>query len=254
MAKKQSLKERLDALIDSLGSANKPTPLEIRNKLFPIAIEVEELENSQTLAEKDATIAALKEENENLNVALQTANAEIDRFRKEEKKREEKNADLPDDQFKILKALPSESDGFVGGKSIASHLGIDTGDVDVHLSQLRELGYAFNVGYQWQRTIDGNRHIMAKRLAGEEEAQEPKPHKHDDLSRPEQIVLVTMVVKAVTAPEIVERVARSLPGATLPMIQLLLIKLRGENMATESGGTWVISQEGLDYLWDRNLL
>lgn len=71
MAKKkpQSLKERIDALINAFGAAQKPTFAEIRNELVEVAAFVEALENEQALAEKDASIAALETELGDLKVA-----------------------------------------------------------------------------------------------------------------------------------------------------------------------------------------
>ena len=82
MAKK-SLKKRIDDLVHALGGAKKPSFAEIRGELVEIGTLVESLENEQELAEKQAAIAALEVETENLSVRLQTANAELDAFRAE---------------------------------------------------------------------------------------------------------------------------------------------------------------------------
>jgi len=93
MAKK-SLKKRIDDLVDALGAAEKPSSMDIRNQLVPIGIEVEALENGQTLTEKEAAIAALKAENENFKIELQSAHEELETFRVEQKKREEKERQI----------------------------------------------------------------------------------------------------------------------------------------------------------------
>src|SRR5438128_3010247 len=80
MAKK-SLKKRIDDLVDALGRAQKPTFAEIRSELVSLGTLAQELEDGQALSEKEAAIAALETENENLKVELQTANAELDTFR-----------------------------------------------------------------------------------------------------------------------------------------------------------------------------
>jgi hypothetical protein len=72
--------------------------------------------------------------------------------------------------------------------------------------------------------------------------------------------------EGMTAPEIVEQFNKSIPTigkpiASLPLVLLLLIKLREKNLATDgnepdlgTGRKWVALPDGIELLYERGLL
>jgi chromosome segregation ATPase len=149
----------------------------------------EALEDGQTTRKAEANIARLEAaleksnaENGNLKVELQMANAEIKKFQAERKKQEESEREIPPIQFQILKRLPSEH----GGKwlrigEIARAVNIPPDEAEIHLDRFKKAALAterYNAfdALVWHRTIAGNELVLAKRLAGEEEAGDPKPY------------------------------------------------------------------------------
>ena len=270
----KSLKKRIDDLIHALGGATKPSYIEIRNELAVLSPMAEALEDGQATREKDARIAdleaelgSLKSELGNLNVLLQTANSEIAKFRADQKKRDEQERDIPPIQFEILERLPSEHGGeWLAIDLIALVFNIPVDETEIHLDRLEKAGFAVRRQYLsgqvvWHRSMKGNELVLAKRLAGKDtEEQKPKRKPHPDLSHAEQIILLIVAkTKGLTADEIFERYTKAIPIkgrpiATLGMIQLLLIKLRGKNMASDADGMWVILSEGREYLVERNIL
>jgi DNA-binding MarR family transcriptional regulator len=275
----KSLKKWIDELIDALGVAEKPTYPQIRSRLVKFSALAEQLEQGKAVRKAESKVAALekqnlriKSENENLKSKLQAANAEIDRFREEEKKREEENRDLPDVQFKILKLLPSESEGLAKAVDIAENLKIEIGDVDAHLSRLSGLGYAARshspvYGLLWHRTNKGNEHVMAKRLAGEDT--DNRKRNYPNLPEMEEMVLVAVAKgpkDGITVATIVTVLNKAMPTLGKPfvtegLVTLLLIKLREKNMATDGDASdygtprkWYMLRDGMEYLAERGWL
>ena len=278
MAKK-SLKKRIDDLIDALGRAKKPTLAEIRSELVSLGTIAESLEDGQALAEKDARITALETELRDLKIALDVATGEIEAFRAEREKQEEeeKKKEIPPAQYKILKWLPSRSGGNRQDvREIARAIKLPVDETEIHIDRLAKahlIEHSFNQydATVWCRSMSGNELVLAKRLAGEEEAEEPKAQTEPrhDLVQLEQLVLLAVAqddVDGVTAEEITEYLATALPTigqpiASVPMVQLLLIKLREKKMATDGDrstyGTpprWHILRAGMEYLAERDRL
>ena len=174
MAKK-SLKKRIDDLIDALGRAEKPAFAEIRSELVSCRTLAESLEDGQALAEKDARIADLEAELGSLKIELQTSNAEIERFVAERKKQENKKREIPQIQFQILSRLPSKNGiDLLRIDEIARAVSIPLDEAEIHIDQLREAGlsssrYNSYDASVWYRTMEGNKLIVARRLAGEED-------------------------------------------------------------------------------------
>ena len=279
MAKKKSLKERIDALVNALGAAKKPSSAQIRNELVALALDVEELEGGQALAEKDARIsdleAALEKsavELRNIQVLLEQAGGELEAFRTEQKERQEKERDIDPVQLKVLASLGSQYSGRgLGMLEISRNAGIRMEEAEVYVTGLEKLGLAIcqrheTEGVTWRRTAEGNRWVVAKRWAGEEEAQEAKPQaKHDELGVNETIALRMMAKKGdegITALEIAERVRG---GSTEMMFLYILVLLKQKNMVGDGyneghgppHGTprrWIILKAGVDYLAQRGLL
>jgi hypothetical protein len=259
MAKKKSLKGRIDELVDALGRAEKPTFADIRNELVSIGGDVEALERAQALAEKDARIANLEAELSDLQVAVKQANGELERFRHEEKNREEKKWDLPTEQIEILKFLPSEHGGNRPAiPQIAMGVGIPVDEAEVHIKRLEKLGLANRVAFFWYRSDEGNEVVYAMRLAGGGDATEaPQQEIPDQLSQAEDIVLA-IVGKAdgVTPLQIAERYAKALPVVGKPIMNeklalLLLIQLRELKMVTADNEGWKVLPKGVKYLAQR---
>jgi DNA-binding MarR family transcriptional regulator len=238
--------------------------------VFPIGVEVEALENGQALAEKDAEIAALKAENENLKVSLQMANAELETFRAERKKQqeEERKRDIPEIQFEILKWL-AEGVGPKDVSEIANAFSLPVYEADVHLRGLDKKGFVES-GYNayeaviWGSTTKGNQLVLAKRLVGGEEAK--KAYKHADLPQIQQEALLLM---ARSDEGINERELNVLIKGSLALIRHNLHSLREADMATDAeeslvetyesddepySPTWRVLRKGEAYLAERDLL
>ena len=266
MAIPKSLKARIDALFNAIGGEQKPSYNKIRSELSTFASLAESLENDQATAKKEAKIAALKAENKNLKVELQTANAEIKRFQAERKKQEEKEREIPPIQFKILHRLPSENEGDGATlKVISRRANIWSLEAKIHLDRLEKAGFAKRTYYDitgggritaWHRTMPGNELILAKRLAGEEDQEAAR--KYPDLPPIQHEALLMMVGEdeGINEREIAKRL-----GKSLPLTQHRLSLLRDAEMATDgeegdygTGRTWVLLRRGEEYLAERDLL
>jgi DNA-binding MarR family transcriptional regulator len=273
----KSLKKRIDALVDALGGTKKPTLPEIRNQLVDFAVLAETLEDGQATAEKEATIAALEEENENLTIKLQMANAELETFQAERKKQEQekKREEIPEIQFQILSLLPSEHGGNrLMVNEIARDIGIPVDEAEIHADRLKKAGLAtwrHNAldAEVWYRTMRGNELVLAKRLAGEEKAGDRKPHKYADLPQIQHDALV-MIAEA-TANGIDEGEIGQRLGKSLALTRHTLNLLRDARMATDAEepgsavcfssegdedewGPWKLLRKGAEYLAERDLL
>lgn len=266
MAKK-SLKKRIDDLVDALGGAEKPTFAEIRNELVSIGAFAEALENEQALAEKDARIADLEAQLGSVQVALQTASAEIKAFRAQQKKQEEekKRQEVPEIQFKILQRLGSPAScKWLNLDEIARSLKIEIDEAEVYVEGLEKLGLIFFHPHEpggggWLRSPEGNKLAVAKRWAGEEGDQ--KQHKYADLPAIQHEVLV--IVGSDPDGVFDQAIAKKI-GATLPLTVHTLKLLRKADMATDGGdkrvifgddgSLWWTMEKGEEYLAERDLL
>ena len=277
MAKKKSLKERIDALVNALGAAEKPSSAQIRNELVALALDVEKLQDGQPLAEKarisDLEAALEKSDVElgNLKVLLEEADGELETFRAGQKQQEEEKKwqELPAIQFEILQRLPTEHAGDGATlRGICGRSGIPPDEAEVHLDRLEKAGfakrrsvYAHEAGYitTWHRTIPGNELVLAKRMAGEEEegAEEEEP---PELTQMEQLVLLAVAEGNRVPKKIVKYIEKAIPSVGSPitnegMVTLLLVTLRGKKMVTDeptSGGpsVWNVSRAGRKYVGD----
>jgi predicted transcriptional regulator len=276
MAKK-SLKKRMDDLIDALGRAQKPTLADIRSELVSLRPLAESLEDGQALAEKETTITGLKEENENLKVELQMANTELDTFRAERKKQEEekKREEIPRIQFQILQRLPLVHENGHRLDPIARAAGIPMDEAEIHLDALCKAKLAKkNSNWPrvnaptWQRTMRGNKLVVAKRLAGEEGEKEQKTYKYSDLPKIQHDALVMLPGEedGIYESKIIQRL-----GKSTALVRRNLRLLREAGMATDEppgseivatyqsedapwSPTWILLPKGEDYLAERDLL
>lgn len=271
MAKK-SLKKWIDELIDALGGAKKPTLPEIRSKLVKFSVMAQAIEEGEGIREAEAKIAtleaALEESNEKnllLDVQVKEANYEIEQFRAEEKKREKKEVEVPEIQFKILELMPNEQGGgWVTIFEIANALNIALDETEIHLNKLRETGlavsrYNANDASVWHRSSKGNELVYAKRLAGEKDSK--KAYKHADLSQRQHDVLV---IVGSDPDGVTERAIVDKTGASLSLTVHTLKLLRKAEMATDGGepravfgddgALWWTLEKGEEYLAERELL
>jgi hypothetical protein len=283
MAARKTLKSRIDDLFSALGGpeADRPAPNEIRNELSVFASMAEALENGEATLETEAEIAALDTaleqsnatleqshaENTNLKATLQTINTEIEALREEKKKREEKERDIPDIQLKILRSLPSKYGGStLNMREIARTASVRVDEAEIYVEGLEKLEFAvFEYcepgGGGWRRTAEGNKLVVAKRWAGEEEKEEikTKRSKHGELTHPEEIALLKMA-ENVNEGAIEPEIAKVL-GYTQAQTAFILLLLSQKNMAAASdepdygsGVTWFILTKGLEHLGERGLL
>jgi hypothetical protein len=270
MAKKsaKSLKERIDDLANAIGGSTKPAYPNIRSQLFEFSAAVEELENGANIREAEERVAALetaleelKDENAYLDVQLKEANYEIERFREEEKSREEEEADLPEVQFKILKRLPSENGGIAWKLSEISYVAkIPVDEAEIHINRLQNAGLIQKTwGHNesvWYRSIAGSELVLAKRLAGEEEERRPKRYKHADLRKDAQeaLLLVARSEEGIEEFELTMRCGKDalynlsfLCNAQLALSETGIGGLRAPRI-------FLLARKGAEYLAERGLL
>lgn len=264
----KSLKERIDALINALGGTEKPTVPKIRNELVAFASIAEALEDGQAGAKKEATIATLKEKNENLKVELQAANAKIERFQAEREKQEKSEEDIPTVQYRILKTLPSEhaGDGLTM-EWIRRQAGVPLDETEIHVGKLEEAGLAARETDQfdqwvWRRTKAGNEFVVAKRLAGEEEAEKRDPDQSSaELSQVHQALLLKVAKSGgATAEELAEQLKEALPMVgrsiwTTQSVIFMLVTLRDKQLVIDRPAPkhnvprrWIARRKGMEYL------
>lgn len=264
---KKSLKKRIDDLVNSLGMAEKPAPLDIRNVLVPIGIEVEALEDGQALSEKDTRIADLEGELRDLQITLQTASDQLETFRAEQKEREEKQREIAPIQLKILRSLPTQYDGHRGPgiAEIAHTAGGPIDEAAIYIEGLEALGLARRQQYNdgsvsWLRTTTGNQLVVAKRWAGEEEKEETAQESRSaELSMPESVALVKMA----RAPDGItpSELAQTLQFKTTATALFILVLLREKGLAADRSAQhftlerrWFILPKGAQWLSEHSML
>jgi hypothetical protein len=271
MAKKKSLKERIDALINALGAAEKPSPTKIRNELVSLSLDVEALEGSKTLAEKDARIADLEGELGGLSVTLKEANSELEAFRAAQRKQQEqeRKKDIPPAQLNILRRLPSKH----GGKGLTvqqiwREVGGRLDELDIHVEKLDKAKLiTWRTGSSgetfWLRSTGGNELVVAKRLAGEEEEEEVDEQEEGqpEITQMEYLVLLAVAQGCRLPAEIEEYIQIAVPTVGPPittpnMMLLLLIELRGKKMVSDAGkpSGWKLLRAGTRFLASRGKL
>lgn len=294
MAKKknQSLTERIAALINRVGEKPEPTFGDIKSELVECLGLAETMQDGAAVSEAESQIAVLKEalaqaeaareqadefleqsdaENNDLRAALKAVNVEIETFRTERKKQEEekKREEMPDIQFEILQRLPTEHIGdgaTLQGVARRAHLPPD--EAAVHLNRLVKAGFAQQRRHDlgsglimaWHRTIAGDELVLAKRLAGDEEAGEQEAQEAPELTRSEQLVLLAVAAGNRAPSKILNYVAEAVPTVGPPTmtegtVLLLLVTLRGKKMVNEEriSGTpsrWELSRSGRAYVAD----
>jgi predicted transcriptional regulator len=283
MAVPKTLTTQIQDLVNSIQEMDRT---EIKAKLSRFARLVKALEDGTATRKTEAKIARLKtalgkanEDYEKANAALeqssvaignlqselQTMQAEIAKYQAERTKEEKRKREMPPIQFKILSGLPSRHSGKpLKVETIAQVVGIPTDEAEVHINKLKKAGLVIAQHNNfaptvWHRSNDGNELVLARRLAGDAEAQEEKPkpaRKHPDLSADEHFALLMMSKseEGVTASEIAEKLGRM----TVKMVELMLTVLEEKGMASDgdepdygAGRYWVLLRGGMEYLAER---
>jgi hypothetical protein len=262
MATPRTLTERLEAIINS------PEATPLKGRLIKLLRSVKLLESGHAARKKEAKIAALKAQNEDLRIRLQAVQAQIDQYRAEQAQQDEKKQGIDPTQFTILQRLASESEcHWLKIDEIARAVKIPVDEAEIYVNGLKKLGLAsFHPhepgGGGWHRTAEGNTLVVAKRWAGEEEEPKEKKRKHADLSKPQEIALLMTARHngdGATEPEIAQQLGISVLAA-----RLVLKVLREKEMATDGDepqadyGTgeiwWWILKDGMEYLSERGKL
>lgn len=138
----------------------------------------------------------------------------LDALRKEKAHREKNEDELPDEQFRILKVLPSEEGGrWKTVSEISKALRIAPDEVEIHLDRLKADGLAtdrFNPmdAHVWHRAMSGNKYVLAKRLAGEED--EDTEQTYDGLP-PGAVQILLLIAEGLrsTIPELASRIGKT---------------------------------------------
>jgi hypothetical protein len=266
----KSIKKRIDELVNKLGEIPPPNAGTIKGELLDIGSSVEALEEGAAIRDAEAKVTILESENANLKTELKLLKGEVETFRAERKKQEQesKRADIPDIQFEILKRLPSESESSgLGFQDLASAFNIPVYEVEVHVDALAKAGLARPTREHrtWvaYRTMAGNKFMLAKRLAGEEQAPE---RKYPDLPDIEERMLAMMIGENEGVRE--EFIHGSLENLwrvtiTLEKVKWLLktsLKDKGfayydpEEATYGMGYSWFITDRGTEYFAERNKL
>jgi hypothetical protein len=260
----KSIKSRIDELVSKLGELPAPSPAFIKGKLVALGILVEALEEGAVIRDAEAKIEILEAELGNLKIELSTLQSEVEAFRAERKKQkeEERKKDLPEAQFKILQRLGTKHSGdWLRIDEVAQAVGIRLDEAEIHFEQLEKAGFTAShynepAGILWHRTAEGNRLVVAKRWAGEEDQEAAR--KYPDLPPIQHEALLMMVGEdeGINEREIEKRL-----GKSLALTQHNLSLLRDADMATDgeegdygTGRTWVLLRKGEEYLAERNLL
>jgi DNA-binding MarR family transcriptional regulator len=262
----KSLKSRIDALFNALGldERDRPSAGEIRSQLSQFALSAEKLEDGQSAAEKDATIAVLEAELGNLKVELEATKTAIDGFEAERKKQEESEREIDPTQFKILQRLASESECiWLKITEISRALNIPVDEAEIYINGLEKRGLVrFHRhepgGGGWHRTTEGNKIVVAKRWAGEEDKETAR--KHPDLPPIQHEILLLIAAgqnDGANENDIVNEL-----GKTLGLVRLNLKALRQADMASDideqadwgMGRVYYLRDTGAEYLAERDLL
>lgn len=211
--KKQSLTKTIEELINSIGKAPAPTLGDIKGLLIDALPLVESLEHGSAVREAESKIsileAALKEsqsalkqsqaETDSLLIELHTARDDVDRFRAEQEKREKENREIEPKQLEILSRLPTENQGgLMTFGEIIQAVSISFEEAEIRLDSLQKEGLVirgetFSGHIAWQRTIEGTKLVLARRLAGEEEEKQPQ-RKHANRTEIEEDVVKALAM------------------------------------------------------------
>jgi hypothetical protein len=108
----KSIKQRIDDLVTKLGELPPPSTATIKGNLVNIGLSVEALRGA-AIRDAEAKVASLETELENLKIETEALKTEVEAFRaaRTKQEKEKEREEIPDIQFEILKALPSQHGG-----------------------------------------------------------------------------------------------------------------------------------------------
>ena len=263
MAKKRSksITERVNELVYKLDEVLPPEDGGfIKGKLSQISELVEALEEGSGVREAETKIETLEQQIANLELQLNAANAENDRFKDEEKKKEREDRDIKGIQSQILQRLGSPSScEWLNVGEIARALKIPVDEAEVYIEGLDGLGLIFFHPHEpggggWLRTAKGNRLAVAKRWGGEEEQPSANKGLGDNATK---VLILIAREDGLDETAIAERMK-----IRLSVIRRILRTLREDGYATDaekpgeafatsdgpSGPIWKLLIKGEDFL------
>lgn len=241
----------------------------ILGSLIGEAKNLELLAGTSDLAKEYESLKSLLKKGDadmsDLRAELEAMKKEIEALRKEKAEREEreKYPELPDEQLQVLRLLPPPGgSGALHQGEIAARLpSIPADELAEHLRHL-DIGQYAIARYdaldalRWSRLEKGNRYVLAKRRAGEEEPAKRKAYA--DLPELEHNMVV-FIAKYPTDGRPERDVAYAV-GTTPLKAGLRLTALREKGFVwanDETYGTdrqWLVQDMGLKYLDERGLL
>jgi hypothetical protein len=158
--------------------------------------------------------------------------------------------------------------GFMTLAEIVRSNSISVEEAEVRLHNLEKdglviRGETFTGHVAWQRTIEGTKLVLAKRLANEEEAEQRDPDRFGaPLTQSQRLVLlyVAKSVEGVTPEELATQLEQAIPtlGSTIwtpQSVLFLLITLREKQMVIDQPAPsgqiprkWIARRKGMEYL------
>ena len=169
MAKK-SLTKAIESLVDSLDALPAEFRQKFKQETMTVLTLAKALEDGSAVSEAEAKITSLEQQIANLEIQLKESNAEAERFREEQRKRDDKNRDLPQEQWDLLRILEPQNLGSIYLPDILQSVSFPDDEVAWHLEQLRGLqlaDFTHSASHQqkWFRTHEGNKRVIARRRA-----------------------------------------------------------------------------------------
>jgi len=274
---KKSLTKAIEDLFSWLGEKPATEPIDrgaVRSRLMEMLPLAQSLEDGAVIRDAEAKIetleAALEEANAKdagFQAELQQLKPEVEAFRAAE--REQKDQEVEPKQMEILSRLPTENmGGFMTLAEIVSSNSISVEEAEVRLHNLEKdglviRGETFTGHVAWQRTIEGTKLVLAKRLANEEEAEQRDPDRFGaPLTDSQRLVLlyVSKSVEGVTPDELATQLEQAIPTLGSPLwtpqsVLFLLITLREKQMVIDQPAPsaqiarkWIARRKGIEYL------
>jgi hypothetical protein len=250
-------------LINRVGEKPEPTFGDIKSALVDCLAIAQSLEDGAAIRDAEAKAAILEEENSNLKLELQALKTEVDGFRAERKKQEEKKREIDPTQFKILQLLRSESESKrLRIDEIARAVKIPVDEAEVYINGLEKRGLAIFHHHEpggggWHRTTEGNTLVVAKRWAGEGDQD---TRKYPNLPTTQHEIL--LLIAAGQDDGANENYIAAKLGKTLGLVRYNLKALREADMASDiewdadygTGCVFYLCDTGAEYLEERDLL
>lgn len=268
----ERISTRLQGIFNELELINDP-------KRDPIKVVLQECISAIASVEANFRFLDLEEDNERLKAELeslkkdsaaqiQILRSELDALLKKQAEREQKEAELPEPQMRILWGLPSTSEPAVSLSQLYAQLNMPRDEFDVHFGQLEKLRYATTASDGWggsgaaRRTDAGNKYVLAKRMAGEEP---PRTKKYANLPEIEEAMLLMMIGEdeGINEEVIHGQLQHSGVQISFEMVKFTLRQMEKRTRFCHhdpmeatygTGHTWGIMPTGLEYFAERGKL